>query len=111
MRWRSCWSTTAARTTRPASAALADEFAQVRFVSLSKNYGEHNAVMAGLNHAAGDCVVVMDDDFQNPPEEVGRLVEEVRRGYDVVFTHYERKRHSRLGTSGSRFNISWPACF
>jgi undecaprenyl-phosphate 4-deoxy-4-formamido-L-arabinose transferase len=83
---------------------LADECSQVRFVGLSKNYGEHNAVMAGLNHAGGDCVVIMDDDFQNPPEEVGRLVEELRRGYDVVFTYYEKKRHSRLRNLGSRFN-------
>jgi undecaprenyl-phosphate 4-deoxy-4-formamido-L-arabinose transferase len=83
---------------------LADEFSQVRFVGLSKNYGEHNAVMAGLNHAGGDCVVIMDDDFQNPPEEVGRLVEELRRGYDVVFTYYEKKRHSWLRNLGSRFN-------
>ena len=83
---------------------LADEFSQVRFLGLSKNYGEHNAVMAGLNHAGGDCVVIMDDDFQNPPEEVGRLVEELRRGYDVVFSCYEKKRHSRLRNLGSRFN-------
>jgi undecaprenyl-phosphate 4-deoxy-4-formamido-L-arabinose transferase len=83
---------------------LADELSQVRFLGLSKNYGEHNAVMAGLNHAGGDCVVIMDDDFQNPPEEVGRLVEELRRGYDVVFTYYEKKRHSPLRNLGSRFN-------
>ena len=83
---------------------LADEFSQVRFLGLSKNYGEHNAVMAGLNHAGGDCVVIMDEDFQNPPEEVGRLVEELRRGYDVVFTCYEKKRHSPLRNLGSRFN-------
>src|SRR5512137_834505 len=47
----------------------------VTYLKLSRNFGEHNAVMAGLNSAIGDFVVVMDDDFQNPPEEVGRLVE------------------------------------
>src|SRR5262249_7770999 len=47
----------------------------ITYVQLAKNFGEHNAVMAGLRHARGDYVVVMDDDFQNPPEEVNRLID------------------------------------
>ena len=47
----------------------------VTYVNLSKNFGEHNAVMAGLNYATGDYTVIMDDDLQNPPEEVPRLIE------------------------------------
>lgn len=84
--------------------ALAAEFPQVCFVNLSRNFGEHNAVMAGLNHAAGDCAVIMDDDFQNPPEEVWKLVDALLAGRDVVFSRYERKRHSFLRNLGSRFN-------
>jgi len=42
----------------------------VKFFSLSKNVGEHNAVMAGLNQTAGEYVVIMDDDFQNPIQEL-----------------------------------------
>ena len=42
----------------------------VKFYSLSKNFGEHSAVMAGLNHVTGDYTVIMDDDFQNPISEV-----------------------------------------
>jgi undecaprenyl-phosphate 4-deoxy-4-formamido-L-arabinose transferase len=83
---------------------LAAEVPGVRFVDLSRNFGEHNAVMAGLNQAAGDYAVIMDDDFQNPPEEVGKLIEEIRRGYDVVFSYYEKKRHHWLRNLGSRFN-------
>lgn len=83
---------------------LAADFADVKFVNLSRNFGEHNAVMAGLRYASGDCAVIMDDDFQNPPEEVINLVEELRRGYDVVFSYYERKHHSWLRNLGSRFN-------
>src|SRR5438105_13536828 len=45
----------------------------VTYVRLARNFGEHNAVMAGLRHAAGDYVVIMDDDSQNPPEEVVHL--------------------------------------
>jgi undecaprenyl-phosphate 4-deoxy-4-formamido-L-arabinose transferase len=45
----------------------------------------------------------MDDDFQNPPEEVSKLVEELRRGRDVVFSRYETKHHGWLRNLGSRF--------
>src|SRR6201981_1467164 len=43
-------------------------------VDLSRNYGEHNAVMAGLRHACGAHIITMDDDLQNPPEEGARLL-------------------------------------
>src|SRR5262245_53750358 len=59
------------------------------YLRLARNFGEHNAVMAGLNHASGDYVVIMDDDFQNPPDEVPTLVEHAReRGLDVVYMFY-----------------------
>ncbi|MEX2113059.1 MAG: glycosyltransferase family 2 protein [Pirellulales bacterium] len=84
--------------------ALAEELACVRFLNLSRNFGEHNAVMAGLNHATGDYVVIMDDDFQNPPSEVPKLVETIRQGYDVVYSYYAVKRHHPLRNLASRFN-------
>ncbi len=83
---------------------LAAEVRAVKFVNLSRNFGEHNAVMAGLNHATGECAVIMDDDFQNPPEEVSKLVEELRQGYDVVFSYYETKQHHWLRNVASRLN-------
>ena len=77
----------------------------VVYVLLSRNFGEHNAVMAGLRHANGDYVVVMDDDFQNPPEEVRRLIDHARtHDFDVVYTRYRQKRHHRFRNLGSRFN-------
>lgn len=76
----------------------------VTYVRLARNFGEHSAVMAGLNHAAGDFCVVMDDDFQNPPEEVGRLVEEIEKGFDVVYSSYREKRDSFFRNLGSRLN-------
>jgi len=64
-------------------------------VSLARNYGEHNAVMAGLRYASGAHVITMDDDLQNPPEEVERLLAFAQRnGKDVVYTYYYRKRHA-----------------
>ena len=77
----------------------------VKFYSLSRNVGEHNAVMAGLNKVTGDYVVIMDDDFQNPVGEVVRLVETaVANQYDVVYSYYETKKHSVLRNLGSWFN-------
>ena len=76
----------------------------ITYIRLARNFGEHSAVMAGLNHATGDFCVVMDDDFQNPPEEVGRLVDEIGKGFDVVYTHYAAKRDSLFRNMGSRFN-------
>ncbi|MEF2230691.1 MAG: glycosyltransferase family 2 protein [Pseudodesulfovibrio sp.] len=79
----------------------------VRYVELSRNYGEHCAVMAGLNQSTGDYVVIMDDDFQNPPEEVLKLVAEAKRnGHDVVYSCYKEKKHSYFRNLGSRFNNS-----
>ncbi|MGB6063281.1 MAG: glycosyltransferase family 2 protein [Desulfomonilaceae bacterium] len=83
----------------------------VTYVRLARNFGEHNAVMAGLRHAAGDYVVIMDDDFQNPPEEVVLLVLEAERGdFDVVYSYYDEKKHHWLRNLGSRFN-GWVARF
>jgi undecaprenyl-phosphate 4-deoxy-4-formamido-L-arabinose transferase len=77
----------------------------VAYIRLSRNFGEHNAVMAGLHHARGDYVVIMDDDFQNPPEEVCRLVDYAcDHDYDVVYTRYPQRRHHWLRVLGSRFN-------
>jgi len=77
----------------------------VTYVRLARNFGEHNAVMAGLHHAHGDYVVIMDDDFQNPPEEVARLVDHARsHGYDIVYTYYTRKHHHWVRNLGSRLN-------
>lgn len=77
----------------------------VTFLHLARNFGEHSAVLAGLNHARGNYVAVLDDDGQNPPEEVRRLYEAIRQGgQDVVFGRYRVKHHGRLRNLGSRFN-------
>ncbi len=73
-------------------------------VDLSRNFGEHNAVMAGLRHARGAWVITMDDDGQNPPAEIPRLIEAARSGgHDVVFGRYRSKRHSPWRNLGSWF--------
>ena len=59
---------------------------QVVGVLLNRNYGQHAAVMAGLEHSRGEIVVTLDADLQNPPEEIPRLVAQIREGFDVVGT-------------------------
>lgn len=77
----------------------------IKYIELSRNFGEHNAVMAGLNHAAGDYAVIIDDDFQNPPEEIEKLVNKAaEEDLDVVYSYYEKKHHSFLRNIGSSFN-------
>lgn len=77
----------------------------VSFYSLAINVGEHNAVMAGINQITGDFAVIMDDDFQNPISEVVKLIKySSEQNYDVVYTYYEKKRHSFFRNIGSRFN-------
>ncbi len=77
----------------------------VKFYSLSKNVGEHSAVMAGLSKTTGDYVVTMDDDFQNPISEVIKLINKFSEGnYDVVYSYYKEKRHSLFRNLGSWFN-------
>ena len=77
----------------------------IKFYSLAKNVGEHNSVMAGLNHAEGDYVLIMDDDFQNPVSEVSKLINYAEKNeYDVVYTFYDKKKHSFFRNLGSFFN-------
>lgn len=79
------------------------------YVEHARNFGEHNAVMTGLRHARGDYVITMDDDLQNPPEEVVRLYDHARLGrFDVVYTRYAVKEHEGWRNLGSSF-ANWVA--
>ena len=74
------------------------------YVEHARNFGEHNAVMTGLRLARGAYVITMDDDLQNPPEEVLRLYDHARLGnWDVVYTRYGIKQHAGWRNLGSRF--------
>lgn len=76
----------------------------VHVLDLSRNFGEHNAVMAGLHRMKTDYAVIMDDDFQNPPTEVRKLIEKAVEGYDVVYTKYPEKQHALWRNLGSSFH-------
>jgi glycosyltransferase involved in cell wall biosynthesis len=76
----------------------------ITVVEHARNFGEHNAVMTGLRQARGAHIITMDDDLQNPPSEVQRLLEYAQSsGKEVVYTYYEAKQHAVWRNLGSRF--------
>ncbi len=81
---------------------LAEKYRKVTAINLLKNFGQHNAVLCGFAYSSGDYVITMDDDMQNPPEEIIKLINAVEQNdYDLVFGKFKRKRHSfvrRMGT-------------
>ncbi len=66
--------------------AAEDKNANIKVVNLARNFGQHAAVIAGFEASTGDCVVTLDADMQNPPEEISRIVEKYRQGYDCIGT-------------------------
>jgi len=81
----------------------------VTLVDHARNYGEHNAVMTGLRHARGKWVINMDDDLQNPPSEVARLLTYAQETkHEVVYTYYDEKQHAGWRNLGSQFT-NWCA--
>ena len=72
---------------------LATQHAFVRGLSLMRNFGQHNALLCGIRAASGAIVVTMDDDLQNPPEELGKLLGALEAGADVVYGVREREGH------------------
>ncbi|MRG70960.1 glycosyltransferase [Alphaproteobacteria bacterium HT1-32] len=82
--------------------AAASDRVPVRAVLHSRNFGEHNAVLTGLREARGDIVITMDDDLQNPPEEVLKLWQAMRDGDDdVIYGVFGQKQHAGWRNLGS----------
>lgn len=77
---------------------------RVRGLKLSRNFGQQRAIAAGLNYASAEWVVVMDCDLQDKPEEIQRLYEEAKRGYDIVFARKMRRRDSLFRLVSSDIN-------
>src|SRR5580700_6822939 len=67
---------------------------ETRVVLFHANFGQHSAVMAGLAYARGEYVVTLDADLQNPPEEIGKLVDKLEQGYDYVGTIRQQRQDS-----------------
>lgn len=85
---------------------LSRQYPEIVGIDLLKNYGQHNANLCGFRHSKGDFIITMDDDLQNPPEELGKLIETAQQGFDLVMGRFESKRHSIGRRLGSRF-VGW----
>lgn len=83
---------------------LVEKFSNLTVLVLRKNFGEHNAVMCGLHYCSGEIAVILDDDFQNPPEEIVKLVSKAKEGFDIVYSRYETKQHSPFRNFISKVN-------
>lgn len=79
----------------------AKEYPEVIAINLLHNYGQHVANLCGFRHADGDYVITMDDDLQNPPEEIRKLIEKAAEGYDLVLGRFKEKKHSPIRRMGS----------
>jgi glycosyltransferase involved in cell wall biosynthesis len=83
---------------------LAHNSPNIRSINLMKNFGQHNAIMAGLHEASGDHIVFMDDDGQHDPAYIPQMIEKIKQGYDVVYVKYDQKEYGRLKNLGSKIN-------
>lgn len=83
---------------------LAERYTCVQGVNLLRNFGQHNALMAGLHYAHGDYVLGMDDDMQTHPSQIYKLVDKIQEGYDLVYGHYKKRKNSLLKNFTSKLN-------
>lgn len=81
---------------------LAEKDEKVKGINLSRNYGQHKAIAAGLDYAKGDWVVVMDCDLQDQPEEIVKLYQEAVKGFDIVFGRRAQRKDSFLKRLASK---------
>ncbi|MBT9551222.1 MAG: glycosyltransferase family 2 protein [Hydrogenophaga sp.] len=83
--------------------SLTNLHANLKAVNLAKNFGQHNAIMAGLRLASGDNIVLMDDDLQHSPTYIGKLIDTLKEA-DVCFVRFEKRQHPGWKVAGSNFN-------
>jgi glycosyltransferase involved in cell wall biosynthesis len=79
-----------------AARALAERFPHVQAIRMARNYGQHNALIAGIRAASGERIITMDDDLQHPPEELPKLVAALTDDLDVVYAVPESEEHSAV---------------
>lgn len=84
--------------------ALAQEWKELLVIDLMMNFGQENAMLAGINYATGDYVVCLDDDGQCPMHEIWRLLAPLQDGYDVSIARYPVKKQSAFKNFGSKVN-------
>jgi glycosyltransferase involved in cell wall biosynthesis len=81
---------------------LTKQYPWVRGICLMRNYGQHNALLCGIRAARNQVIVTLDDDLQNPPEEIPKLLSKLAEGYDVVYGAPEEEQHGLWRDLASR---------
>ncbi len=79
---------------------------RIKLVNLSRNFGHQPAITAGVHHATGDCVVLIDGDMQDPPEVITEMVKKWSEGFDIVLG--ERRSRADQGARGIGFRLFYP---
>lgn len=90
---------------------IARDNTKVKVIALSRNFGQHSALMAGFNYVVGDIVVCLDDDGQNPPEEMFKLIDKLNEGYDLVSAKYEGEKRSFIRRIGTKISFAMSSYF
>lgn len=75
---------------------------RVKVIKMAGNFGQQNVIMCGLRYAKGEFIVTIDDDLQNPPEEIAKLLKPLRQGYDVVYGIPSQKKHNVYRNMGTK---------
>lgn len=83
---------------------LAARYPSVQGVNLMRNFGQHNALMAALSFADGECILGMDDDMQTHPSQIFKLIHKMEEGYDLVYGVYPSRKNSWLKNFSSKLN-------
>lgn len=81
---------------------IAQDWDWVRSIKLMRNFGQHNALLCGIRSAQYDIIVTMDDDLQHPPGEISKLLDELAKGYDVVYGAPSHEQHGLFRNLASR---------
>ena len=82
--------------------AIAKTNSKIKGIKLSRNFGQHPAIMAGLSHAKGEWIVVLDCDLQDQPEEIEKLYNKALEGYDIVLAKRRDRKDSLFKKTTSR---------
>ena len=83
---------------------ISKKFKFIKGISFSQNYGQHNAIMSGLEVCEGDKVITMDDDLQHSPSSINDLLNELNKGFDVCYTKYQNRKDPLWKKIGSWVN-------
>ncbi|MBI6873596.1 glycosyltransferase family 2 protein [Clostridium aciditolerans] len=82
--------------------SLARNNENIKVLNLAKNFGQHNALMAGYRHVTGDIIISLDDDGQTPAKECYKLINALNDDKDVIYARYAQKKHSLFKNFGSK---------